>query len=62
MKIETFMMLALAFVINIFAVVIFANFSSDYTIDEIGLASAGPMISKAFGNTVSLDKAERCRT
>lgn len=55
MKIETFFMLSLAFVINIFAVIIFANFSSTYALDEVGLASAGSMIASTFGDTVSVE-------
>lgn len=53
MKIETFFMLMLAFVINIFAVVIFANFSSTADPDNVGLESAGGMISETYGDTVS---------
>ena len=45
-------MLTLAFVINIFAVVIFANFSDTADPESVGLESAGAMISAAFGNTV----------
>ena len=52
MRIETFFMLTAAFVINIFAVVIFANFSETANADSIGLASAGQLISDTFGRTV----------
>ena len=52
MKIETFFMLTAAFVINIFAVVIFANFSETADAESIGLASAGQLISDTFGRTV----------
>ena len=52
MRIETFFMLTAAFVINIFAVVIFANFSETADAESIGLASAGQLISDTFGRTV----------
>lgn len=52
MRIETFFMLTMAFIINIFAVVIFANFSDTADPDSIGLESAGSLIGETFGNTV----------
>ena len=52
MKIETFVMLTMAFIINIFAIVLSANFSDIADPDSINLESAGSLIGETFGNLV----------
>jgi hypothetical protein len=51
--VESFIVLMMAFVVNIFAVIIFANFYDILSSDYVGIESAGGLIDLHFGNTVS---------